>query len=544
MRLEIIEGVDSGVVFHIRRDRRCYIGRDNDCDICINDVKSSRRHARIYYDSGYYLQDLKSTNGTELNDVEIQNTPLGDRDEIRIGDTVFLALEDDSSQVTHSGISPVKLKEMGMTKIISSLPQKEADFTSKSIGFPDQIDDLKLENASLRKIAEISQLVSSKKESTQIQTDILELLKTALNADTACILLRSHGESDWIVRAQVGMIEQGGEVSISKTIVNQAIDEGVAIMTTNPLSDERFDPSMSIISSGVSSALCSPLTMEKPLEGVLFFDRRNQAEVFRPMDLRLTATAANILGLFLQKVQLEEESRKKERLAVIGEVIAGLAHHTKNIITGLKFSISALEIVVKNKDFDRVAKCIQSIASQERRISDLVLNMLSYSKERVPIRKNLSLFKLIEDVVEPYRSHLKDKSISLIIECPEKLPLISAEETALHRMFLNLLVNAIDSFKEVEEDKEKKLQFIIEIKGKELWVCFKDTGCGISKDKVKSIFTVFFSTKGSAGTGLGLAVVQKIMNEHGGEIEVRSEEGIGTQFLMKFPFKTDEDTKK
>lgn len=535
MKIEIIKGFNKGQIFQIK-EKEIVIGRDKNCKISINDTKSSRKHAKIYLDNEIYIiEDLNSTNGIILNGKTIFKSSLSDNDEILIGDTILEVSEVEPFEQSSSSTSIHIYDEASSTVIVSALHHREADLLSSKTS-PPVFDDLILENKILRKVCEISQQIATKNDIENILSSVLDNLQETLYADTACILVWSECLQDWEIKASSSNMNNMETVTISRTIIQQALDDGMSILTTNPMTDGRFDPSMSIISEGISSALCSPLKMHDKFLGVLFIDRRNRDEVFHPMDLRLSATVANMLGLLLENENLELESRKKARLAVIGEVIAGLAHYTKNIITGLRFSINAMEIVTKKRQFETIEKCLKSISTQERRISELVLNMLSYSKDRVPSREFLDIKLILEDLVVPYEQHFQDKNITLEIDIKENTPKIFADEIALHRVFLNLLMNAIDSFKSKQKDNKLiKLTVRTALDSKMIEIIFHDTGCGIPASKLEAIFTVFFSTKGSEGTGLGLAVVHKIINEHQGSISVTSIENEWTEFKITLP---------
>ncbi|MBN2144021.1 MAG: FHA domain-containing protein [Candidatus Aureabacteria bacterium] len=540
MKLEVLKGSEKGRIYNLDEKNEILIGRDKNCPVCLNDAKSSRHHARIFSENGHtMLEDMGSTNGTTLNGKTIFKYKLCENDEIIIGNTLFLVRELESSASTNSSTS-IQIHDGSSTVILSTLPHKEADLLKGSMPMV-TADELLLENKNLKRVCEISHLFVTHRDDMTIINQVLQTMLEILAADTACILSLPPNEKNWVTRAIITSTGNANLVQVSRTIIQQALNEGVAVLTSDPLTDARFDPSISIISQGISSAICAPIKVENRFHGVLFFDRRRKTEVFNSMDLRLGATIANILGLFLEKEKLENEARKKERMAVIGEVMAGLAHHTKNILTGLKFSINALEVVVQKKHMDSISKCLKAISAQEKRISDLVLNMLSYSKDRTPVRSEVNLKNLIEDVTGPYQSHFEEKKITFKLNYNEKTPLIQAEEPALHRALLNLLVNTMDSFKNKSESLPETISITVypSPDQEKVYLEFYDTGCGISPGNLEKLFTIFYSTKGSEGTGLGLAVVQKIIQEHGGHVSVDSQEGKWTKFTLELPVKKD-----
>ena len=310
----------------------------------------------------------------------------------------------------------------------------------------------------------------------------------------------------------------------------------MALLTDNPLADDRFDPSESIVMQKISSALCAPMTIEDELTGVICIDRRNRRDAFTPLDLRFTATVANILGVYLEKLRIQDEYIKQERLAAVGEVIAGLAHYAKNIITGLHLSVGGIQRMLKRQSYDTMDTCVQAIATEEQRLTNLILDMLSYAKDHEPVRMEMNINDVIASVVRPFILELCDQSIRLEQVLDPELPSLMAERNALHRVILNLFVNAMDALRDTgERDKRIRITTALSEDQASMVLTMWDSGCGVPQDESEKIFGVFFSTKGSKGTGLGLAVSRKIIEEHGGTIDVESTEGEWTEFRIRLP---------
>jgi len=359
---------------------------------------------------------------------------------------------------------------------------------------------------------------------------------SSTRADTACLLVRGDGK-EWTIRATSSDVAANETIAVSRTIVEMALEEGAALLCTDLLSDDRFGGSQSIMHQGISSAVCSPIKSGEEFTGVLFVDRRNRGGMFESMDVRFVATLANILGVLLEKEKLELAMRRRERLATIGQVIAGLAHYAKNVIHGLRLSTGMLRLVVREKRFDALERCLETITRHENRIAGLVLDMLNYSKEREVVPEDVDLRALLHEIIDPYRRECGTNGIRLLLEAPDDCPFVRGEETALHRVFLNLVRNAMDAVGEKPQDEQRAITVHVKAlpEAQSVEVSVHDTGAGIPEDKREAIFDVFYSTKGSGGTGLGLAVVSKIVHEHGGRITVDSLEGEWTDFRVRLP---------
>ena len=535
MKLRIIKGQqDAGREFDLSRPGEFIVGRGAACAVCLNDTEASRTHARIILAGARTsLEDLNSKNGTYLNGHTVLMTPLANGDEILVGGTLLAV-----SGLAQAGTSATARVEDSSERILVSIAHREADLvTGKTISV--SYEDLEHENRILREVCRISQLVASKTERQTILQTILDEMRSLLAADDVSLLTPAEGDPDnWTVQACSGAAQQDGTLRISRTIIRQAKEEGQAILTTDPLSDSRFDPSMSIVAQGVSSAMCAPVGLSGNRGGVLFLDRRNRKDAFTQMDLRLAASAANILGVFLEKEAWEAESLSKARLAAVGEVMASLAHYIKNVITGFRLTLATLRTAIAQQRLDKAEQYLNMLGDQERRMSELMLNMLGFVKDRAPSRLPVKVEDLVRGVIEPMRPKLDEMGIRFELVCDTKAEILFADEMSIHRILLNFLLNTLDAFETCRTAHEKQIRLSVEPlgSGPGAVLRFRDTAGGISPDKLGKIFAAFYSTKGSRGTGLGLAVVQKLVREHGGEVSVESREHEWTEFRFTIPW--------
>jgi signal transduction histidine kinase len=512
--------------------RKVVIGRGADAAVRIPDPESSRAHSAICRRDGcVFLRDMGSKNGTLLNGEPIGEAPLFNEDRIQIGGTV-LRVTDIPPRAARVPSRPAFAK--AEREVLLTLDHAEADVL-RGVGSSVTAADLAYENRILREVGLLSQIMASQEEAQTILQRMLDEVRRLLAADVACVLTRASDQEDWWVRAASGAATSDGALAVSRTVIQKAIAEGHAVLLANAANDRRFEASQSIVVQGIFSAVCSPLRIGGAYSGVLLVDRRRCREAFGEMDLRLTATMANILGIFLEKEQYEADARKKARLAGIGEVVAGLAHHVKNIVTGFHLSIANLKMAHDRQRLDLVEPCLKSIVNLERRISDLMLNMLSYAKDRVPSPTEVDAAGMIEDLIGPYREQLEEKGIRFDYSVDPKTKHIYADERDLHTVLLNLVLNSVDAL-DSKAGNEKRIAIAVGPAPEGGVECrVRDTGPGISRENLAKLFASFFSTKGSRGTGLGLSVARKIVEEHRGTIAADSEEGRWTEFRIVWP---------
>ncbi|MBW1650076.1 MAG: response regulator [Deltaproteobacteria bacterium] len=238
--------------------------------------------------------------------------------------------------------------------------------------------------------------------------------------------------------------------------------------------------------------------------------------------------------------RLEKELLKSERLAAVGQTVAGMAHCIKNILHGLKGGGYILDLGFKKGETKKFEEGWRMVKSNIARTADLVFDLLSYSKEREPEYEPYSPKKLIKEICDLLQAMAKEHKVQLLCEADPLLPEILIDSKSIYRALLNLASNAIDACI-YDHDLTKKHKVSVTVKKEDdNTVVFeiKDNGAGMTEEVKKKLFGSFFSTKGSKGTGLGLLVTQKLIHEHEGTIEVISEEGKGSSFIIRLPLKT------
>ncbi|MCP3873931.1 MAG: response regulator [Desulfobacteraceae bacterium] len=235
--------------------------------------------------------------------------------------------------------------------------------------------------------------------------------------------------------------------------------------------------------------------------------------------------------------RLQKELVQSERLAAVGQTVSGLAHYVKNILIGLKGGSYVVDVGIKKNNTEKLITGWETIKNNIRRVGNLTQDLLTYSKQREPEFEPCVPNDIINDVIVLVEDTAREKSIGISKELDSSLSEIVADPQTIHRSLLNLVNNAMDACLE-DEDLTKKHE--INIKSyveKDNMVCFdvKDNGCGMDKDTQKQLFNPMFSSKGGKGTGLGLLVTGKLIQEHKGVIEIETSPGDGSTFTISIP---------
>jgi PAS domain S-box-containing protein len=236
--------------------------------------------------------------------------------------------------------------------------------------------------------------------------------------------------------------------------------------------------------------------------------------------------------------RLEQELLQSERMAATGEALAGVAHGVKNILHVMNLAVYLVDMGLEKQKGELVAKGWKLVRKNVDRISKMTSDMLNYARTGPPVRKECSLNAIVNESLELITGKARERGIRLVRELDSALPLISVDPKGVHLCPLNLLTNAIEAIPETGQSG----QIIVCTRdegedGVRLQV--KDTGIGMSKEFQKEVFERLASTKGAKGTGLGLVTAQKIVHEHGGNIQVESEPQKGSCFTISLPGRVD-----
>ncbi len=237
---------------------------------------------------------------------------------------------------------------------------------------------------------------------------------------------------------------------------------------------------------------------------------------------------------------VEEKTRKlieAERLAAVGQTVAGLAHAIKNITGGLTGGIFVLEkgIELDNKKY--LQQGCEMVEGNVEKIKSMAMDLLNFAKEREPEYQLCDPNEPVRELFDLMTPRAREYGIALEMDLDKNLPHLWFDPEGIHRCLMNLVTNAIDACAEVGHSHENGVVVLRSSKPKGWAVEYQvvDNGCGMDEKTRAKIFQSFFSTKGSRGTGLGLMITKKIVDEHGGIIEVESQKARGSKFSIRLP---------
>jgi signal transduction histidine kinase len=264
------------------------------------------------------------------------------------------------------------------------------------------------------------------------------------------------------------------------------------------------------------------------------------AREFNLMCQKLQESHARLVGEQQEKLKLEHELRHSERLASVGRLAAGLAHE---IGTPLAIIGGRSEYLLRrSRSPEELKDNLGVIHSQSDRIAAIVRQLLEFSRRREPVFQPVDLLGLLENVKYLLAHQLREKDIRVETAGLNTLPKISADPELLQQIFINLYSNSLHALGPggvIKIGAEITARGIIQASpaaGHRLRISFEDNGAGIAPEHIGRVFDPFFTTKDvGEGIGLGLSVSYGIIQEHGGDIQVESEPGSFTRFIIYLP---------
>ncbi|MEX0713909.1 MAG: ATP-binding protein [Pirellulales bacterium] len=578
--LFVFRGNNQGMRFELEAGALS-LGRDVANDIQLHDTEVSRRHAELARNGKTYgLKDLDSSNGTFVNGKRVDQHELANGDEVQVGGTLMLytCLGDESSGDLADKIDIITRPLSGdESRIVKAMSQAEG---SRILDDDKEASSSWLARArsNLQVMYRTALAVSHTLDIDQLLGRIMQLIFEWVEADRGCIMLLNPETKklEPKVRRNRKGVRSEERIKISKTIVDYVMEHNEGVLTSDAREDDRWNPAASIVQMGIREAICVPMQGRYNMVGLIYIDtstspqrllQQQLAAKFTEEHLKLMIAIAHQAALAVEDTRYYSAMVQAERLAAVGQAIATLSHHIKNILQGIRGGSFLIQEGLSQHNESMVGKGWEFVEKNQERISNLVMDMLTFSKEREPELAPADMNEVAGDVVELMSARAREKGVRLSFESAPQMPILTFDAEGLHRAVLNVVTNAIDACERAaaspvepaaeagpaaaddsrqpavpggqQASAEAEASVAVRVEydpGEQLVrVVVSDTGGGIPPEEIDQIFSLFVSHKGSRGTGLGLPVSQKIVQEHGGRIVVTSQPGIGSRFSLELP---------
>jgi K+-sensing histidine kinase KdpD len=458
-------------------NRPLVLGRQSHSDIVLSDSMVSRNHLRIEpLNDEWWVEDLGSSHGTFLEETRLQRMVWVPGTTLRLADGAYY----------------LTLKA-------------EKAFSSE---------------VNLQAILQTAHLLTGEIE----LDDLLERLLTMSSTDRGFLLLPEAGNLEVKVQRNLGS-DMEKDIHLSMSSVKRVYEQGEAIWIHNVSADEGLMAQQSILDLQLKTILCIPLTVQGKCIGVVYLDSRRI--VTEPVDRSTFEAIVSLCAIAIERTRLSEESLRNQVLATVGQVASSIVHDFKNAL----FVVAGHAQMLGAQTTDpKIHHHVEQILGAVDRLSQLSADVLEYSKIREPKREPVDLGAYLGALIEPLRPRARELGVELTCDGPKCQ--CSLDKHRFARVIENLLANSLDAMGNVASGLIS-LSWEQEYSG--IRITLEDNGKGIPKKVIKRVFEPFFSHGKSKGTGLGMATVKKIIEEHGGTIEVTSEEGFGTKATFTLP---------
>ena len=260
-------------------------------------------------------------------------------------------------------------------------------------------------------------------------------------------------------------------------------------------------------------------------------------KAYTELEGRVEASNKELESAYQMLKQRQEQLIRSEKMAALGQLSAGIAHEIRNPLTSIKIFIQSLE---KEIDLDEnQEEDFRIIMKEIDRINENITRFLNFARPEEPLFQAINTSALMKNTVNLLAAKLKNSGIRLDISLPDDHPPVEGDPKQLAQVFLNLLLNAVEAMPQegmltirsaVKVNPDSLQEF--------LQLIIKDTGHGIPEKDRPYLFDPFFTTK-AGGTGLGLSIVYSIIQKHNGRIEVESELGKGSSFILSLPIQKE-----
>ncbi len=516
------------------------VGRHPSNDIELADDSVSRYHARFERcGEGVRLLDLRSSNGTFVNGRRVQMAVLEDQDTVGFGSLEYTAVmrREGGAPAKAAGEEPtsevhfLRDEEESAGAVFHEEPATEAAGALELPPELESVEDLRRARERLACFYRLNDVLRSvTTDETRLMRGVLDLLFDVLPVDRGVVLTRDREDSLLFRPVAVRSRQRERErIGISRTILQRCLREKVALLTRDAGQDLRLQGSDSVASSRMRSVMCVPLISHGSVLGFCHVDTTHGVRSFSQEDLAFLVNICHEVAMHVHNLRMMQEKIQSERMAAIGQTITGMAHSVKNILLLTQGGIEMMDGRLAGKHYESLEETWGLVRRGLERINTLVADMLNYTRGRSVDRQRLDINALLRELHTMYAGEMEKRRIDCMLDLDETLPELMLDRAGIEKALDNLLINAMEAVSDgqgsiaLRTRRQADENLLLEI---------LDTGPGIPKEVLPRLFIPFFTTKGSKGSGLGLPMVKKFVEDMGGRIEVLSEEGRGTCFRI------------
>ncbi len=519
--IRIIAGTLKGKIISVPSDEFT-LGRASEAGVHVKDKLISRKHCRLTFEDGkWYIEDLGSTNGTWIVGQKVdRKVLLPFRTSARIGKTIFeIVVPGEASKSSPLDESSI-IHQIPLEKFSLSRREEEWDYSQR--GKNRFLDIFVFQN-----------MISFVLEPQELYNKIVESLRVVVPICSAYLLIFDLEEGEFITAA--GWQDEHVDIEndeIDKNIVSYCKENYQAVQVVKTGNDGKS-----------RSIMCVPMLTREQSNGMLYITLDDPDIQYSFEDLWVMTVAGHTAGMTVQHRNMLEFNFRNERLVATGASAAEISHYIKNILAAMDGSFNLLQMGIDSNDTDLSAEAFGILNRNHQRLGNVVLNLLSLASEQKMSFQITDICKIVKDVTDLVGPNLHADGITLDVNDDSiNLPLYAeVDGNGIYRVLLNLINNAEHAVlqKKTRIDQRDvgtiKLRVGFDENKENILVSVEDDGIGLTPDQAKKMFDLFITSKGSAGSGLGLAVSKKIVEAHGGRIYAAGEKDKGCKVEFSLP---------
>ena len=340
-------------------------------------------------------------------------------------------------------------------------------------------------------------------------------------------LRASHGAGDAYIKKP--------RLAVEESLIGVVVRRKKPLQVANVQADSRYQNVELARRENLVSLLSVPLIFSGQCIGALsVYTARPYS--FSNEEIKILGALAELSAIAIEKARLyervvdvEEQLRQNEKLSALGLLAAEVAHEIRNPLTVMKLLYHSLDLKFEARD--PRAKDAQIISAKIEHLNKIVEQILDFARTTEPKFAPVNLNSLVDELCLLVRHKLANQGIKLVRDLKSDLPLVLGDATQLEQAFLNLILNATEAMPEGGSLTIKTTA----LQSAQVAVAFKDTGGGMSREQQQRAFKTVLATTKAKGTGIGLAIVGRIVETHRGQIRILSRPGRGTTLRITLP---------
>ncbi len=398
----------------------------------------------------------------------------------------------------------------------------------------------KREARKLASLFKIGQTIISNLDLEQILAKVTEEATKLTETKLCSLMLLDETGKELILRSFYGASEKYSRkpnLTIKQSLLGQVVLKRQPLQVLDVKKSELYRYPEIAQEEGLCSLLSVPMIFQEKCIGLLnvysILPRhfaQEEVDVLSALAI-LAAVAIENSKLYSRMIGAEEYLRQQERLAVLGEVAAEIAHEIRNPLTVIKMLMQSLQTKAQKGEAIFLEKDAEMMGEKIRQMERIINQVLSMGR---PGEMSLALTDVkdcLEEIVSFMRFRLAQQKVQLKTDYDKQVPPLFLDKGQMSQVFLNVMLNAIQAM-----PQGGTLTLSLKRSLDKIYIQFQDTGVGIPEEHLERLFQPFFTSK-KGGTGLGLAIVQRIVEAHSGGIYVQSEVGKGSTFAIELPIK-------